>query len=340
MDNISELLRTILPVDSLWSVMPVGASSHSTSIDELFWFLIVSCTLLFLLVVVPLAFIIFYYRRKDPKQRAVSQKDHNFWLESLWTFLPLVYLGVLFMWGFYQYMDLYVVPHDARELKVIGQKWQWSVDYADDDFSVAGIGAEIAVPVNMPVKLVMASQDVIHSFFIPNMRVKQDVVPGRYSTLWFKPTKIGEYPILCAEYCGDLHSQMMAKLLVLSEEDYAEWLMKNKNANQDMPLPELGKKLYEKTLGCIACHTLDGTVKIGPSFKDLYGSSQALSDGRTVKVDDDFIRQKILQPDRTTAKGYAPNMMPSFQGRVSERDILGLIAFIKSVSNKMPPPSE
>ncbi|HXW60697.1 MAG TPA: cytochrome c oxidase subunit II, partial [Myxococcota bacterium] len=249
MDNVSELLKTVLPVDWLWSVMPVGASTQAVFIDELYWFLIISCSILFLLVVVPLCFIVFYYRRKTPTQRAKSQKDHNFWLESMWTFLPFIYLAVLFVWGFYQYMDLFVSTQDAMELKVIGQKWQWSVDYPKDDVMVAGVGAVIAVPVNRPVKLLMASQDVIHSFFIPNMRVKQDVVPGRYSTLWFKPTEIGEYPIFCAEYCGDLHSLMMAKLRVLSESDYDKWLDEQKSANDNIPLPELGKKLYEKTLG-------------------------------------------------------------------------------------------
>lgn len=335
MDNISELLKMVLPVDWLWSTMPVGASSQAAFIDELFWFLIVSCTLLFLLVVVPMGFILYYYRRKTPKQRALSQKDHNFWLESMWTFLPLIYLTVLFVWGFWQYMDLYVAPNDAMELKVVGQKWQWSVDYPKEDINVAGVGAMIAVPVNRPIKLVMASQDVIHSFFIPNMRVKQDVVPGRYSTLWFNPNLVGEYPIFCAEYCGDLHSQMMAKLVVMSEPDYARWIDEQKAANQDMPLAELGKKLYERTLGCIACHTTDGTIKIGPSFKGLYGKQEALADGRTLKVDDDYIRQKILTPTKTTTKGFAP-VMPSFQGRASERDIMGLIAFIKTQSGIAP----
>lgn len=329
MDNISELLKMVLPVEWLWSVMPVGASSQSNAIDELYWFLIISCTFLFLLVVVPMGFIMFYYRRKTPNQRAKSQKAHNFWLESMWTFLPLIYLAVLFVWGFYQYMDMYVPPNDAMELRVVGQKWQWSVDYPKNDISVSGVGAVIAVPVNKPIRLVMASQDVIHSFYIPNMRVKQDVVPGRYSTLWFNPTKVGEYPIFCAEYCGDLHSQMMAKLVVMPEAAFSEWCDGIKSANSDMPLTELGKKLYEKTLGCIACHTTDGKINIGPSFKGLYGKTETLADGSKRKVDDDYIRQKILTPQKTTVSGFA-NVMPPFQGRVKEREISALIAFIQS----------
>src|SRR5580704_11485866 len=249
--DINELLKMVVPRKWLFSSMPEAISTHANSLDTLYWFLIISCTVLFLLLIVPLGFFLFYYRRKHPNQRALSQKGHNFWLESLWTFLPFIYLAVLFVWGFFQYLDMYVVPHDAKELRVIGQKWQWSIDYPVEEISVTGVGTTVAVPVNKPIKLVMSSQDVIHSFYIPNLRVKQDVVPGRFSVLWFKATKTGEYPILCAEYCGDLHSQMLAKLLVLEEEDYKDWVEKSKGQDQDMPLEKLGEKLYNK-LGCVA----------------------------------------------------------------------------------------
>lgn len=320
----------IVPRDWLLSAMPEAASAHAASIDVLYWFLILSCAVLFLLVIAPLFYIIFRYRRKHVNQRAESQKAHNFWLESLWTFLPFIYLAVLFVWGFWQYLDMYVAPHDAKELRVVGQKWQWAVDYPTEEISVAGVGATVAVPVNRPVKLIMSSQDVIHSFFIPNLRVKQDVVPGRYSTLWFQADKVGEYPILCAEYCGDLHSQMLAKLVVMSEDDYGKWIENIKAADKDTPLPELGKKLYTK-LGCIACHSLDGSIKLAPSFKGVYGKMEEFSDGTSAKIDDDYIRNKILKPQQHVAKGYPP-IMPSFQGRVSERELSGLIAFIKSLS--------
>jgi cytochrome c oxidase subunit II len=151
--------------------------------------------------------------------------------------------------------------------------------------------------------------------------------------------------VLCAEYCGDLHSQMLAKLVVMSESAHAKWLEEKKAANQNMPLPELGKNNYEKKLGCIACHTVDGTHRIGPTFKDLYGKTEELTNGTKVEINEKYIREKILHPTKTVAKGFAP-VMPSFQGRVSERDILGLISFIKSVSGvkeepeKAPAPAE
>jgi cytochrome c oxidase subunit 2 len=330
MDNLGELKSMAVPVEWIFSVLPKGVSTIAGGVSSLYWFLIITTGILFLLVVVPLGFILVKYHRKTPGQRALSQKDHNFWLESLWTFLPLIYLGILFVWGFYQYMDMYVAPNNAMELRVIGQKWSWSVDYPKDGINVAGEGAVVAVPVNQPIRLVMSSQDVIHSFFLPNMMVKQDVVPGRYSTLWFEATEVGEYPILCAEYCGDLHSRMFAKLVVMTPGDYAAWVEKQKNADQGIPLPELGEKLYTK-LGCNACHSTDGSIRLAPSFKGIYGRMEELTDGSKVKVDDDYIRQSILTPQKQVAKGYPP-IMPSFQGRVSERDISGLIAFIKSLS--------
>jgi cytochrome c oxidase subunit 2 len=332
MENVRELTKMIVPVDWLFSVMPEAVSKHAHQLDYLYWFLIISCGILFLLVVVPMIAILIRFRRKTPNQRAASQKDHNFWLESLWTFLPFIYLAVLFVWGFWQYMGMYVAPHNAKDLRVVGQKWQWSIDYPTEEISVAGEGVVVAVPVNMPIRLIMSSQDVIHSFFIPNLRVKQDVVPGRYSTLWFQADKPGEYPIFCAEYCGDLHSQMLAKLVVMSEADYANWVEKIKSADQALPLPELGKKLYTK-LGCVACHSTDGSIKLAPTWKNVFGKKEELSDGSFVIIDDSYIQEKILNPTKRIAKGYGP-IMPTFQGRVSERDISGLIAFIKSLSDK------
>jgi cytochrome c oxidase subunit 2 len=331
MENLSELLKMTVPGTWLFSVMPEAVSEHAKNIDYLYWFLIITCGILFLLVVLPLIWIAIRYRRKTPNQRAESQKDHNFWLESAWTFLPFIYLTVLFVWGFEQFIEVYVSPHDAKELRVIGQKWQWSVDYVVEEINVAGVGAEVAVPIDTPIKLTMGSQDVIHSFYIPNLRIKQDVVPGRYTTLWFKAEKTGVFPIFCAEYCGDLHSQMLAKLHVMPKTDYADWVEKAKAADQEIPLPQLGEKLYSK-LGCAACHSTDGSPRLAPSFKGIYGKKEELTDGTFVTVDDNYIKQSILTPQLQVTKGYAP-IMPTFQGRVNEREISGLIAFIKSLSN-------
>ena len=331
MEHVNELLKMVVPVEWLFSILPLGISEHAKDFDYLYWFLLITCGILFLLVIGPLVLICLRYRRKTPDQKALSQKDHNLLLESLWTFLPFVYLSLLFVWGFTQYLDNTIAPHDAKELKVIGQKWQWSVDYPTEEISVAGMGAEVVVPVDTNIKLTMSSQDVIHSFFIPNLRIKQDVLPGRYTTLWFKAEKIGDFPILCAEYCGDLHSQMLAKLRVVSRDAYLDWVDKTKAQDQEMPLLQLGTKLYTK-LGCVACHSIDGSPKLAPTFKGVYGKKEELTDGTFVTVNDNYIRQSILEPQKQVTKGYAP-IMPTFQGRVSERDLLALIEFIKSLKD-------
>jgi cytochrome c oxidase subunit II len=281
------------------------------------------------LVVGPAAWFCVRYRRRHEGQLALTQKDHNVKLEIAWTLLPCVYLAVLFVWGFTTFLDLYTPPLGAKQLHVTGQKWNWSISYPDDDLSVAGQGAVIGLELNKPVELRMSSQDVIHSFFIPNFRVKQDVVPGRYTTLWFEPTELGEFPVFCAEYCGDQHSSMLAKVKVMNANDYRDWIDTTKGADTTLSPKDLGAKLYEKK-GCNACHTLDGSIKIGPSFKGVYGIKQELADGRVVTINDDYIRKKVLNPAQEVAKGFPP-VMPTFQGQLSNKEIDALVEFIKSL---------
>jgi cytochrome c oxidase subunit 2 len=306
MDNVHKLLSMIVPRQWLFSVLPDAASDHANAFDVLYWFLIYSCGFLFLLVVIPLAIIVIRYHRKDVNQRALSQTDHNFWLESLWTFLPFIYLAVLFAWGFFQYLEMYVAPNDAKEIKIIGQKWQWTIEYPEEGISLSGPGVLFAVPIDTPIKMVMSSQDVIHSLFVPPYRIKQDVVPGRYSTLSFTPNKLGEFAVLCAEYCGLNHSLMLAQMKVLPQGEYNDWIAQQKNANQEMPLPELGKSLVEK-LGCIACHSTDGSPKLAPSFKDVYGRKEELTDGSTVTVDENY-------PINNRPKKATLPLCPAFKG--------------------------
>lgn len=331
-----ELLTSIVPVERLFSLLPEPAATQSENVDPLYRFLFWSGFVLFLTVVIPMTWFVIKYRRKKEGQKALSQKDHNKFLELLWTLSPLVYLAILFLWGFKGFMSLYMPPGNAKELRVVGQKWQWTVIYPNEDFSVAGQGAVIGVKLGEPVKLVMTSQDVLHSFFVPNFRVKQDVVPGRYTTLWFEPTQKGDFPVFCAEYCGDQHSNMMATIRVMDDEEYAAWVEKSKNANVGMSPKELGAKLFTQK-GCNACHSTDGSVKIGPSFKGLYGSDQKLQSGKTVKIDDNYISHKLFDPQANVAVGYAP-VMPSFKGQLKEdkehpeRDeVTALIEFIKSL---------
>ncbi len=328
MDNITELLKTYIPLKGFWHIFPEVVSANAQATDTLFEFIFWTCVILFLLVVVPMFYFTVRYNRNKVGDKALSQKDHNIFLEVSWSALPLIYLAVVFFWGFYQFVSLYSPPYGAKELKVVGQKWNWTVDYPEEEISVSGQGAEIGLRLNQPVRFTMISQDVIHSFFIPNARVKQDVVPGRYSSIWFTPTVEGVFPVLCAEYCGDSHSLMMAKVRVMNDEDYNAWIDKAKNADVGISPKELGEKLFIKR-GCNACHTLDGTIKIGPSFKGLYGHTVLLEGGKSVVADDAYIRDSILEPAAQIVKGF-PNVMPTFKGQLSEKDINALIAFIKS----------
>ncbi len=329
MDSVKELLAMKLPVLSTWSWTPESASAYAGGFDSMFSFLLWTALGLFLLVIVPMFWFAIKYRRKHDGQKALSQNDHNHKLEALWTFLPFIYLAVCFIWGFNGFLDVYTIPNGAKNLRVIGQKWNWTIQYPDEDISISGQGAVIGVPVDENIQLTMSSQDVLHSFFLPNFRIKQDVIPGRYTTLWFRADKVGEYPILCAEYCGDAHSNMLAKLKVMPKEEYASWVDKIKNENNALPAKDLGAKLYQSK-ACVTCHSIDGSARIGPSFKGLYGSTTELASGAKVKVDDNFIRDHVLMPTKSPIKGYPP-VMPAFQGQLSEVELNGLVEFIKSL---------
>lgn len=329
MDNLRELLAMKLPILSQWGWMSDPASGYASDFNSLFYFLIWSAVGLFLLVIIPMVIFVIKYHRKHEGQKALSQVDHNHTIEAIWTFLPLVYLAICFMWGFTGFLNVYTIPMDTKNLRVIGQKWNWTVQYPDEDISVSGQGVVIGVPQGQNIKLTMSSQDVIHSFFLPNFRIKQDVIPGRYTTLWFNASELGEFPVFCAEYCGDAHSNMLAKLKVMPQDEYDAWVQNIKSSNNSLAPKDLGAKLYQSK-ACVTCHSIDGSARIGPSFKSLYGKTSELASGAKVKVDDDFIKSHILVPTKTPIKGYPP-VMPSFQGQLSEVEINGLIEFIKSL---------
>lgn len=329
MDSIKELLAMKLPVVSQWGWMSDPASSYANDFNSIYYFLMWTGLGLFLLVIVPMCWFVVKYRRKHEGQKALSQNDHNHTIEAIWTFLPLVYLGICFVWGFMGFLNVYTIPMGAKNLRVIGQKWNWTVQYPDDDISVSGQGVVIGVPQGENIQLTMSSQDVLHSFFLPNFRIKQDVIPGRYTTLWFNASEIGEFPVFCAEYCGDAHSNMLAKLKVMPKEEYVAWVEGIKNSNNKLSPKELGEKLYQSK-ACVTCHSIDGSARIGPTFKGVYESMAELASGAKVKVDDNFIKEHLLTPTKTPIKGYPP-VMPSFQGQLSEVEINGLIEFIKSL---------
>ncbi|MFQ5453730.1 MAG: cytochrome c oxidase subunit II, partial [Candidatus Zixiibacteriota bacterium] len=219
--------------------MPSGQSTVSSDVDALFYFILYAAIILFAIVVGLSAFFVIKYRRKG-EAGTTSGVDHNIKLEITWTVIPTILILIVFVWGFRTYLKMNIVPKNAMEIKVTGQKWYWSFDYPQGANSVN----EIIVPVDKPVKLLMSSKDVIHSFFVPNFRVKMDVLPNRYSITWFEATNIGEYNLFCTEFCGKGHSEMIGKVKVVRQKEYDEWLEAGAAMGEGMSLKEFGEKLY------------------------------------------------------------------------------------------------
>ena len=332
MDKDQALQSMHLPLSGFQ--LPEAASTFAKSaVDDPYWLIYWVCVAFFIATMGPMAYFMWRYRRKTKDQRAESQIDHSQFLEVLWSVVPLLFFSVMFFMGFRGFLELLVAPAGAMEVRVTGQKWTWTWNYGDG-VVVGGAGATFVIPVGKPVKLVMTSTDVIHSFYVPNFRSKQDVIPGRYTTEWFEATKEGEFPVLCTEYCGTDHSNMLAKIKVVPQADFDAWFKREKNAGGGPPTAVRGKDVYEKKGGCTACHSLDGSPRIGPSFKGLFGRDETMSDGTKVKVDDDYLHESIMTPAKrivqnTTTGAPYPNVMPNLSSTLSPSEIDSVILFIK-----------
>jgi cytochrome c oxidase subunit 2 len=272
-----------------------------------------------------LIYLAWRYRRRSDSDRTADIKGHR-GLEIAWSVIPSVLLLGLFIWGFTGFISASVPPKDALQIRVRAQKWIWSFSYPD-----AGIVTdELVVPVGKPVQVTLTSADVIHSFFIPAFRVKKDVLPNRYTVVWFQPSEIGEYDLKCAEYCGRDHSRMRAKVRVVSQQAYQDWLDSGGGmGGEGMPLAKIGEKLITR-FGCVACHTTDGTRKVGPSFKGVFGHEVQLSDGTTVIADENYIRESIMDPQAKLVAGFGP-LMPTFKGLCSDANVEAIIEYLKTL---------
>ena len=307
--------------------LPPAGSTIAGDVDALFYFIFYASLVFFAIVVMATVFFMYRYRRRGELQ-LTSGRDHNVKLEILWTVIPTILVIIVFVWGFKTFLKMHVVPNEAIEIKATGQKWFWTFDYPGGANTVN----DLVVPVGKPVKLLLSSQDVIHSFFVPDFRVKMDVLPNRYTLTWFEATKTGEFQIFCTEYCGKGHSEMLGKVKVLSEVDYNAWLEKSSVAiPEGMSLEQAGAELYSSK-ACITCHSIDGKPGVAPSFKGRFGTMQRMGDGSNVKIDENYLRESILNPQAKVAEGFAP-VMPTFQGILKDRQIDALIAYIKSVQD-------
>ncbi|HEX9273852.1 MAG TPA: cytochrome c oxidase subunit II [Candidatus Binatia bacterium] len=301
-------------------LFPEQASTMAARVDALFYFLVAVtvffAALIFFMIVV---FAVKYRRRsEDERPRPI---EGNFWLEILWSAIPLGLTMVMFVWGAIIYFDIYNPPNDALEISIVGRQWMWKAQHAEGQREIN----ELHVPVGQAVKLTMTSEDVIHDVFLPAFRIKQDVLPGRYTTLWFQATKAGEYPLFCAQYCGTQHSGMVGRVVVLEPAEFEKWLS---GGATGVSMIDQGASLF-KRFGCETCHGAGGTSQ-GPSLAGLFGKTVKLQEGTTVTADENYIRESILDPRAKIVAGYQP-IMPTFKGLVSEEGLLQLIAYIKSL---------
>ncbi|HUB03196.1 MAG TPA: cytochrome c oxidase subunit II [Terriglobales bacterium] len=300
----------------LW---PDSASTMSGQVDALYIYLLLVAGVMTALIFLAVLVLAVKYRRKPGID--AHQIEGSTPLEIAWSVIPFGIMLTFFIWGAVLYFQERTPPADATEVYVVAKQWMWKVEHMEGQREIN----ELHVPTGQNIKLIMTSQDVIHSFFVPAFRLKQDVLPGRYTTLWFKATKPGRYHLFCAEYCGTMHSGMGGDIVVMEPQEYAQWLA----AGTTAPLQETGKELFS-SLGCSTCHRSDVQGR-GPSLAGIYNKPVLLEDGRTVTADDDYLRESILNPTAKIVSGFKP-IMPTFQGIVSEEQLNALVAYVKSVN--------
>ncbi len=358
----------------LLALLPERASKVALDVDTVFWVVFWLSAIAFVGVVLTMLVFMFKYRAREGDEEPGEYITHNNAVEITWTVIPAVGLFAIFFLSLHAYRRLKYPESVALTVNITGRQWGWKAEYPDGKKLITGtikkegpitpkdFSPILYVPAGEPVEVVLTSQDVIHSFYVPEFRVKYDAVPGRYTKLWFQALKPGKYPVLCTEYCGMWHSRMPALIVALKpdewerfksidastfnstfasmpvdsflavlrlpDEEFAKVVGAQKKAMASMPLHKRGELLYQQL--CSSCHTTDGSRLVGPSFKGLYGKMEKLKDGSTVKVDENYIRESILDPTAKIVAGYPP-AMPPFQGQLSEDEIQALIAFIKTL---------
>jgi cytochrome c oxidase subunit 2 len=304
---------------------PQQASAQAGEVDAIYFFMIAITAFFSILIAALVVFFAIRYRRRHRDE--VGHAIHgSLALELMWTIIPFFIVMVIFAWGAKVFFDLYRPPAGAMEIYVTGKQWMWKVQHMDGQREIN----ELHVPIGRPVKLIMGSEDVIHSYYIPAFRVKADVIPGRYNVLWFTATKAGTYHLFCAEYCGTKHSGMIGSVVAMEPQDFQAWLAGGRASESPVAA---GEKLFSD-LACNTCHRTDSQGR-GPMLTGLYGKPVELQDGRTVVADEAYLRESITNPQAKIVAGFQP-LMPTFQGLVSEEQLLQLIAYVRSLSQQAP----
>ncbi len=297
------------------------ASTAAASVDYLFYFLLAVSGFFLVLIFTILLYFAVRFRRRSPDQLAEAIHE-PIALEVTWIVIPFLITIVIFVWGAKLYSDQSRPPANSEEIFVVGKQWMWKLQHQEGNREIN----ELHIPIGRPIKLVMTSEDVIHDFFVPAFRVKKDVLPGRYTSIWFEANKVGTYHFFCSQYCGTDHSKMTGWVTVMEPADYERWL--NEGAPRET-MASSGEALFHR-LGCSSCHQAVDTGR-GPTLAGLYGRTRALQDGRTAVADEAYLHESIVNPRAKVVAGYQ-SLMPPYQGQVSEEQLLQLIAYIKSLA--------
>lgn len=306
-----------------FNLFPAQASTMAGRVDNLYFFMLAVTAFFSVLIAVLVVVLALKYRRRHADEVGANIHGSTA-LEVVWTAIPLLIALVMFVWGTSVYFALAKPPSDAMEVYVIGKRWMWKAQHLTGQREIN----ELHVPVGQPIKVLIASEDVIHSYYIPAFRVKMDAVPGKTTSLWFEATEPGEYHLFCAEYCGTKHSGMIGRIVAMEPRAFQAWLAAG-GAPAQTSMPESGEQLFAQ-LGCATCHR-DESDGRGPSLAGLFGRAVQLANGDTVAADEAYLRESILNPTAKMVAGFPP-LMPTYQGQVSEEGLASLIAYIKSLS--------
>lgn len=311
---------------SRFPLFPEQASTLAPMTDNLYFFLVAITVLMSAGIFLAILIFAIKFRRRH-ENHVPPQYQGPQWIEIVWTLIPLALVLVMFGWGAHVFFAAYTPPRDAIQVYGVGKQWMWKLQHMEGHREIN----ELHVPVGVPVKVILTSEDVIHSFYVPDFRIKTDVLPGRYTTAWFEATKPGSYRLFCAEYCGTKHSGMIGWIHVMEPQDYQAWLS---GGGTEGSMAAGGQRLFQD-LGCASCHLPDGTGR-GPTLVGLMGSTVQLAGGQTVRADEAYIRESILHPTARIVAGYQP-IMPTFQGLVTEESITQLIEYIRSLGRQTSP---
>lgn len=326
--------------------MPPAVTTTAAEVDKIYAFLLIASLISFIILIGGMFYFVYKYQRRSATDKT-AYISHNYALEFLWSFIPFLIFMFVFVWGWKVYHDMRTIPADALEVHVMAKKWDWRFLYKSGKEVVAGLDdkgqktpATMVVPVGRPVKLIMGSEKisanstdptdrpVLHSFYLPAARVKQDIVPGRYTSLWFNIEKPGDYWVFCTEFCGSGHSAMKAMVKAVPVAEFEAWLASE--GGGALTLADQGKALFAAK-ACVGCHSADGSRVVGPTFKGLWGSSRSFDGGGSAKADENYLRDSILNPNSQVVATFPKGVMPAYAGQLSDDEVNAIIEFIKTL---------